>query len=404
MKKTYYTEVVIVGGGLAGILAALRLSKANVRCILLDDCIPAANGRLGGFAAFSGAKFSLPPAGMGLVPLVGSAEMLGAKISEVIECLGIGASHSVASFEEGISGQFGLDRSTTLRRYHSILLTPNEMSDLLEVLTKRIEKECSLIRGTCHSFSKSGGGWQVIAHTGNQSEAIHIASGTVFFAGGRLSELLINAGATPSPGKGLDIGVRIEALNMSALSGLRALGPDAKIIRGNCRTFCLNVPGLIYHYPFKNLSIPGGIVADTSVSRGNVGLLVRVSEKYERLQQMLKATEKRSKQFMNDDAIIMSSAPFGQMEEKVSKVIGVDVVQQLQDFCKTLGDLDLIDWSLPYKIHLPLLDWHWQTFARAASHKTSLEGVYVLGDSSGHARGLLQAAVGGWIAAEEYLQ
>lgn len=52
---------------------------------------------------------------------------------------------------------------------------------------------------------------------------------------------------------------------------------------------------------------------------------------------------------------------------------------------------------------MPLLDWHWHTFATPSSHLTSLPGVYALGDSSGHARGLLQASVSGWLAAEEYL-
>lgn len=400
MKNSHCTDVVIVGGGLAGIMASLRLSQSGVKCILIDDCIPAANGQLGGFAAFSGAKFSLPPAGMGLVPLVGSEGTLNQKISEVLKCLGVEAKLQVDSYED-VSGQLELDGSTTLRRYHSMLHTPLEMCRLLEALTKRVANECILIRANCTSITKYGDGWKVTAQSNNQAEEINVISGTIFFAGGRRSsELMINAGAIPTTGKGLDIGIRIEVLNIKALSGLRALGPDAKIIRGSCRTFCLNVPGLIYHYPFKNLSIPGGIVADKSIRQANVGLLVRVNDKYERLRNILNSADNK---IAGGDCVIMSTLPFGEMKECVTKVVGEDVVQQLQEFCHMLGKLELIDWKHPYKIHFPLLDWHWETFAKEASHKTSLDGVYVLGDSAGHARGLLQAAVGGWIAAEEYL-
>lgn len=405
MKKFLSTEVVIIGGGLAGIFAAIRLSKANIRCILLDDCIPEAKGVLGGFAAFSGAKFSLPPAGMGLASLVGSKERLNEKIAEVIEYLEMGQRCPVTSFDENILDSTELGKSVTLRRYHSILLTPTEIRRLLEKLTRKIEKECLLIRSSCQSLSRKTTQWQVIAYSDKQSDEFYISSNAVFFAGGRLSsEMLINAGAIPTTGKGLDIGIRIEAMNVTALSGLRRLGPDAKIIQGNCRTFCLNVPGLIHYYPFKNISIPGGIVADDSINRSNVGLLVRINEKNHMLQQIINNIEEKSELLEKISYMTMSSPPFGQIKENISKVLGSSVTEQLQDFCQMLGKHDLIDWSLPYKIHLPLIDWHWQTFAKPNTHETSLEGVYVMGDSSGHARGLLQAAVSGWIAAEEYMQ
>ena len=85
----YCFDVAIIGGGLTGILAAIRLIKEGVKVALIDNPLPLANGKIGGFVRFSGAKFSLPPAGMGLVPVAGSIERLMVTINKVTEILGL---------------------------------------------------------------------------------------------------------------------------------------------------------------------------------------------------------------------------------------------------------------------------------------------------------------------------
>ena len=82
-------EVAIIGGGLSGLCAALRLSQGGIKTILLNTTINPGDRSLGGFARFSGAKFSLPPAGMGLLPIVGSSNALFQIIEQVISLLGI---------------------------------------------------------------------------------------------------------------------------------------------------------------------------------------------------------------------------------------------------------------------------------------------------------------------------
>ena len=55
-------DLVVIGGGLGGMAAAFKSKGSRRKIALLDDSLPAAGGRLGGFAKFSGAKFSLLPA------------------------------------------------------------------------------------------------------------------------------------------------------------------------------------------------------------------------------------------------------------------------------------------------------------------------------------------------------
>jgi hypothetical protein len=82
---------------------------------------------------------------------------------------------------------------------------------------------------------------------------------------------------------------------------------------------------------------------------------------------------------------------------------GAEVADSLQSFCEALADARLVDWSVSHLVHWPLLDWHWNVFGTVGTAQTSSTGLYVAGDSAGHARGLLQAAVSGWLAAQEIL-
>ena len=224
----------------------------------------------------------------------------------------------------------------------------------------------------------------------------------IFYAAGRLSDrILLTAGAKPTEGKGLDVGVRLEFNDKAALSALRQYGPDAKVISGACRTFCLNSPGTIYRYRSEGFSIPGGVVAEPDTQHGNVGILLRLAGK--------KAALERVRNFAcaNEHEILTASSQWqsGKMlaTPLLTALYGTHAAQSLSAFVNHLGDSNLVDLQAKYRIHLPLVDWHWNTFAIDGSHQTSLPGMYAIGDSSGHARGLLQACMSGWLAAEEYL-
>lgn len=388
-------DVVVIGGGLTGIMSALRLSRGGASVIVVDSPLPQARGRIGGFARFSGAKFSLPPAGMGLLPVAGSRERLDNTITSVLQELGFNDCLTQESIDQDES------HGLVLRRYKSIVLTPSEMDEKIDQLTAKLCKAANIIRGQVQKIENLNGKWVANYIEPNLSQESVMAN-TIFFGGGRLSgDLLLSAGAEPRDAKGIDLGIRLEFLQKESLSGLRELGPDAKILSGRCRTFCLNHPGHIYHYPFGEFGIPGGVVAFKEVVTANVGILVRVPNKREILAKILAAPSQIAKKLAEFGDIITYGNEL--IPRELEYIYGEDVCAELKLFLMQMNEAGLINMKAAHKVHMPLIDWHWNTFAIPKSHKTSLENVFALGDSSGHARGLLQAAMSGTMAAEEFL-
>lgn len=388
------SEIVIIGAGLAGLVAAIRLRQLGYEPILIDASLPDAGGEVGGFAKFSGAKFSLPPAGMGLLGVAKTEAKLWSAINSVTEILGLDFSAIQKSSDKS-------NVIPTLREYSSLLLTPDEIDSLIFRLTSILnELNVQLIRGHCDSISANE---HSNILTIKQDEATIIVNcKIVFYAGGRLgTESLIKAGVVPTDTKGIDVGVRIEFFENEGLSGLRQYGPDAKFIRDNCRTFCLNMPGEVYRYPFRNISVPGGVVANKLSTKSNVGILYRTPEKIKIISNLIKVGSLIRKEDLELGFRVKGTA-LGNSTSLLRDIYGEEAVSKLEEFCSYLGQNGLVDWSLEHIVHIPLIDWHWSTFAQEGTFKTTNKSIFCLGDSSGHARGLLQAAVSGWLAAEEY--
>jgi hypothetical protein len=152
-------DVIVVGGGLGGMTAAYRLATLGKQVALVDSSLADAHGKLGGFAKFSGAKFSLLPAGQGLIPVCGSVRSLNQATLNVLDLLGLGERTSLISSEVEADGE--LTKGLFLRSYRSIVLSPTEIDQMIDRLTGLI---CSKVTvGSCISEDcseeMSGGRW-----------------------------------------------------------------------------------------------------------------------------------------------------------------------------------------------------------------------------------------------------
>lgn len=388
------TNIAIIGAGLAGLTTAIRLHQLGFKPVLINSCVLDVQDKLGGFASFSGAKFSLPPAGLGLINITKTEDALYDAIHDVLDIFKLDLNQYTVSHDKH-------DILSTLRSYKSLVLMPNQINDLICGLVDMLDKcGINIIRGNCNKIEFTTD--VKVIHIKDGKNHKYIRCKTVFFAGGRLgANILLDAGITPTDTKGIDVGVRIEFKDHNGLSSLRKYGPDAKIIKGNCRTFCLNSPGLIYRYPYQNITIPGGIVADKTEEKSNVGILCRSKEKSKLLNRIINVSNSIPKKTLEMPHKAQKTI-FGDSISLINKLYGPLITRELEEFGNYLSDTNLVDWHLEHFIHIPLIDWHWNTFSVKDSFKTSNKSVYCVGDSSGHARGLLQAAVSGWLGAEEY--
>jgi hypothetical protein len=384
----------VVGGGLGGLMAARTLSQAGGAVILIDQSLPEARGALGGFTQFSGAKFSLLPAGQGLIHVAGSVEKLQAATTDVLECLEI--SHLVGPGQHSPVPDKPLADSAALRVYESIVLTPSAIKVALDALASRLGT-VRIVSAEILRLERIGPDWVAFGAAGEIARARY-----AIFAGGRTGgSLLSDAGAIPQRGKGLDVGLRIEFSDKNAITGLRRIGADAKVLMGRTRTFCLNHPGRIFRYKYRDISVPGGVVAPDDERSANFGILTRVPHKDEALEAVLRVVRNRGAAYLNNK--VVSGAPFQDKADWIEQAYGEEVACELKAFAEVLGRKGLVNWNADHMIHFPLLDWHWDVFAIGTSHRTSRPGLYIAGDTAGHARGLLQAGISGLLAAQEVL-
>lgn len=389
-------DYIVLGAGLAGINAAQVLAEAGKSVTVIDESLPQANGALGGFTRFSGAKFSLLPAGQGLIPVAGGLDKLDQQIGLALSFCELSARGVTRSAD--LHGDERLSSEATIRTYESIVLSPREIEHLIETISKKIRKLARVLDAKIVDLKHTRTGWVVSDRLGS------VATGRVLIAaGGRAAGSLLKvAGVSPQEGKGLDVGVRLEFLDRRAVQKLRARGPDAKVLLGDTRTFCLNHPGTIFRYPFQEISIPGGIVADEGEPRANFGILTRVKGKAAALNRALNSLKAVPQAEYEQAPIVMGIPSFFELPI-IRSAYGDPVAQRLTVFAETLGALGLVDWSKEHRIHFPLLDWHWDVFAIGDTHRTDHPDLFVAGDAAGHARGLLQAAVSGRLAALEAL-
>lgn len=149
--------------------------------------------------------------------------------------------------------------------------------------------------------------------------------------------------------------------------------------------------------------IAGGFAADNACTTANVGLLVRTTGKRERLLKIAQSIRNLQGSGLFRSTYEVAGDGLGIASPTVNEILGGDIAAAIDAFKVQLAKLGLARWKDAHRIHLPLLDWHWPTFGREERFESEIEGLFIIGDAAGNARGLLQAATSGWLAAAEYL-
>ncbi len=393
-------DAVVVGGGPAGLMTAYRLldERPQLSVAIVDEQL--ADGKpAGGLAVIAGTKLSLPPAGMGLLPVAGSEENFRRVVLSVLSAFR--AVDSVPG--EWHNEQLGSDEELTtelrIRKYDCVMLDPDQMMRAVgSILQFLRDKHTTFVPAQCSAIRPAGEKWAVSILLNGREETL--TSDSVFFAAGRSAAAAVMPPDLPRRSlKGIDVGMRFAFDDIASFVGLSRLGEDAKVLWKRCRVFCVNAPGRIERYGFRRFTIPGGIYHSGEAPYGNFGILCRVGGKSEVILRVERVVEEKGLSWIERP---LNS--FDQVEEMGVALYGEDVATELVAFSREIERAGLADFGLGWSAHFPLMDWHWDTYCEWNTVRTAAKFLYVVGDAAGHARGILQAAMSGWLGADSFFQ
>jgi len=450
-------DVIIVGAGPAGLFTAYELVRRSYpgTVLVIDKGLSVdqridlrASGDLnaksphyvthgeGGAGLFSDGKLSIYPAGSGLVDLLGESETreLYDYVEEQFTTLGgVGVYDypSTAAVAEivrslapvGIEYKFYPSRSVTQEQLYDIV---SNMSSLLrsnEVSLRFLSEVEDVVVD-----SSSGGFKKLLCRAGDRR--FRLICRYLVLAVGKAGALWLHRSANrvrlkrlPSP---IEIGLRLEmpSVVLEPLTGFhndmklkRMVGPNEQV-----RTFCTNKGGVVAACKYRDITLVDGWRSSTDNT--NFGLVTRL---------------------FVDPA---NPVEYGYHVARTVNVVGAGrpILQRLEDLINqrptslavlesnrvrpTLRDCSLADINiaLPRRfitnvmetlqvlaqvvpgvldpdvlVYAPALELCWDKFWLDSHMQTSIEGLYVCGDTTGHVRGLVQAAATGVLAARHII-
>lgn len=450
-------DVVIVGAGPAGLFAANQLSPKK-RVLMIDAgadlvekeckvetigkcryCRPTCHiiGGFGGAQFFEGTKLSIYPAGSGLVNFLDEddkIENIYGMVDEILEKHGkktrpypkeedvINLKKDFAS--QGIEMKYYNSQKVSKLTMNKIALSLKE-----ELLSKGVEIK---LKEQLINISKKEDGSFTLETNENQYETKNI-----LFAVGRIGSRQLTKFADSlgikyeDEEQEIEIGVRIE-MPYSVFDRVNNVHNDLKLKMklddgGELRTFCQDYKGFItkcvYNMKGDRLvsSLDGHIIGtdeEGGYSSDIVNLAVHHRFKVSfPIEQIYDIIDKIS---VNKRPIVQSMKNFmnntNDVNEFKTKFSMPDVVEaNINDYMpertlEVLKDfIHKIDKVLPgfaddgNTVYAPSFEMGWKKFILNKNFQTNVDGIYIIGDATGHFRGSMQAMASGILCAKAML-
>lgn len=437
LKKTYSSDVVIIGGGPGGIFAALELSKNNINTILIEK-----QSRLGGTALrfdvnldyFRGLPLKSPLGKQ----VFGSRQIANTLIHYVYKILqdaGLSILRNLEDVENKLPSY--LLQSKNIEYVDSGIIPVNKyivdciLNTFKENLTTNRNLKLFFNTEIENIYKGKHKGWRVLGK--NQNNLIKIETDNVIIATGKASikwvaEILESLKILCLNNSQVDIGVRIEGLSKYFTPLTKnCLNPKIIIKHKNIliRTFCWCIGGKVIEYEFcdakildgqhsysnptlnTNFGIVSTILLPPHTSNTNFGInfakLINTLGGGKITLQLLRDFMKNRQTTLNElkanivkptlnNFNLTNIRPF--FPTSVANGI-VQIINIINKICDNLVTKNCL-------VYAPVIERIFPIIPLNHGMETSRKGIFLIGDCSGRATGIITAAAMG-IAAARYI-
>jgi len=436
-------DVVIVGAGSAGLFSALVLAESGLRVSVVDRGLAPKERTsitygVGGAGTFSDGKLNLTTKIGGNPAAIGCSdgellELIG-QVDDTFTRCGAPANYSGENLEDLAAlnqeaAQAGIEFIAGRQR-HIGTSRIREVIDALyqDLMSRGIEFR---LGARVENITKHGDIFRVTLSEG-EIEARYVIGAAGRSGAYWLREVARELGAGPEFGP-IDVGVRVE-FPAELYSPVESVMYDAKLrVRtptydDMVRTFCTNPRGFVVREDFENFALVNGHAEnDKKSSNTNFALLVHIeltdpvedSTQYGRaiaqlattigggrpilqrlkdLQQGKRSTADRIKR-VRIQPTLQEYTP-GDVSMALPQRIVVDIVEAIDRLDRILPGL-ASDGTLIYAPEIKFYDTRYRV---RDGMETAMPGFYVVGDASGHSRGIVFAAVTGILAGRHIAQ
>lgn len=415
------------------------------RCTRCETC-HAVYG-FGGAGMYSDGKLSLFPAGKGLLRLVPDEQELNALNEYVLRHIldAIPCHDHTRNTDPENAGDGGL---SSLVSRHQLDLKAYEV---YHVGTEGVQEACASIerrliaegltlldRTKVIDVEKFGDVFALTAKSG-RNQHVRLSARKVVFATGKASGLLardiFSRLGVESSNNTIDLGVRVEAAS-EALDNITGCHLDAKI-KEQCRdgsevrTFCMCRGGYLvscWYDTFgsdqKICTIDGFTWRDRKSANANFGLLVRrrFPSPLDGLRMQLEIVRAINRAAGESGTVVQRLGDFLERRPTTREALAANsvvstlgeatptdlrwmlpsyVVDNIEGFLRKLGGVSSNLLSPDTLLHAPVWEACHDAIALGPACETSVPGLYIVGDATGLARGIVQAGTMGIIAARD---
>lgn len=447
-------DVVIIGAGPAGLFAANELSMQKKVAIIdagvdLKDkecnvetegkckyCKPVCSimGGFGGAQFFEGTKLSIYPAGSGFVDFCGGVDKVKAKyalVDSILEKHGkeprLTPNYNdietlINSFE-----QQGIE----MKYYNAQKVSKPTMNKIAISLKKElIDKGVDIhLREQVLDIEKNDDGTFTLI----TDKYKHITK-KIIFAVGRIGSRQLKKIADKlgvkyeSEGQEIELGVRVE-MPYSVFNCVNNIHNDLKLKKrlGDCeelRTFCQDYKGFITKCVYnlsgdKVVTSLDGHIIGTDEEGGRLSDVVniavhhryKINHNIDKIYEIIDCIGEKKKPIVQSMKNFMSN--LNDVNKFTNKLSMPDVVEaNINDYIPqhtldVLKDfINSIDKVLPgfagdgNTVYAPSFEMGWEKFVLSKDLETNINGIYIIGDATGHFRGAMQSMASGILVAE----